>query len=262
MTPASTSVAPPLPRPADGRSRRRHDRERGAEERAGGRHSGSRSRREVDDRDRRAEAGAGGDAEQVRVGERVPEDALVRGAGDRQHRADQRAEHDPRQPDVPEDRLLGRRERRVHVQERKPRDRPTPARAQPDVHRTDECADEEGGDEEPPPPRGTRAWSFTSPEVRERRRNGADEVDDPRPPARGDRVVDPEDRPGADGRHGRPARPGCTVLGPARSSGCRPGRSMSGLWATTYSARAWGSRRPRPRRRRCSSARTANRPAR
>ena len=45
----------------------------------------------VGDRERRAEPGAGGDAEQVRVGERVAEDALVRRAGDREHPADERA---------------------------------------------------------------------------------------------------------------------------------------------------------------------------
>jgi len=50
----------------------------------------------VDDRQRRAEARAAGDAEQVGVGERIPEDALIRRARDREHAADERGERDPR----------------------------------------------------------------------------------------------------------------------------------------------------------------------
>ena len=63
------------------------------------------------DRERRAETGAGCDAEQVRVGERVPKDALVRRAGDGEHPADERSEHDTRRPQLPEDRFLRSAER-------------------------------------------------------------------------------------------------------------------------------------------------------
>ena len=63
---------------------------------------------EVRDRDGRAEARPGRDAEQVRIGERVPEDALVRGPCDREHRADERGEDDPRHADLPQDGLLRR----------------------------------------------------------------------------------------------------------------------------------------------------------
>src|SRR4026209_434026 len=62
-------------------------------------------------RERRPEAGPRRDAEQIRVGEWVAEDALVRGAGEREHRADERREHHARHADLPDDRLLGRRER-------------------------------------------------------------------------------------------------------------------------------------------------------
>ena len=60
----------------------------------------------VDDRERRAEAGAGRDAEQVRVGERVAEDALVGRAGEREHAADEQPEHDARRAKLPEDRAV------------------------------------------------------------------------------------------------------------------------------------------------------------
>ena len=62
-----------------------------------------------DDRERRAEAGAGGDAQQVRVGQRVAEHALVAGARTGEEAADQEPEHDARRPDVPQDRPLRRR---------------------------------------------------------------------------------------------------------------------------------------------------------
>ena len=67
---------------------------------------------QVGDRERRAEPGAGRDAEQVRVGERVVEDALVRRPGDGEHPADERREQDARDTDIPQDRLLRRVERR------------------------------------------------------------------------------------------------------------------------------------------------------
>ncbi len=138
VTPASTSVAPR----AAARAGRPPDRVRG---RDGDGPAGERGRRQdgliveaarqVDDRDRRPEPGPGGDAEQVRVGERIAEDALVRGAGHRQHRADERAEHDARQPDVPEDRLLGQARaangRAGTGAARRPTPAPPPARCAP-----------------------------------------------------------------------------------------------------------------------------------
>ena len=71
----------------------------------------------VGDHDRRAEPGAGRRPEQVRVGERVPEDALVGGAGRGEHGADEEPERDPRRAQLPEDRVLGRRERRLDAEE-------------------------------------------------------------------------------------------------------------------------------------------------
>ena len=68
---------------------------------------------DVDDREGGAEAGAGGDAEQVGIGQGIAKDALVGPAGDRQHRAGQQSEHHPRRPQRPDDRRLQRRQRAV-----------------------------------------------------------------------------------------------------------------------------------------------------
>ena len=150
----------------------------------------------VGDRDRRAEPGAGRDAEQVRIGERVAEDALVRRAGEREHAADERAEHDPGRAELPEDRLLHRAERRVHVQERHVRQRrigDRRRRAAPARRRARRRASRRGT----PPrraPRNARCPRAGSPAARRIEstairydpaggsRDGAREVDDPRPP--------------------------------------------------------------------------------
>jgi hypothetical protein len=60
---------------------------------------------------------AGRRPEQVRVGERVPEDALVGRAGRGEHGADEEPERDSGGPQLPENRVLGRRERRLHAEE-------------------------------------------------------------------------------------------------------------------------------------------------
>ena len=54
----------------------------------------------VGDDQGRAQPGAGGRAEQVRIGQRIAEDALVGRPGDRQPGADQRGEDHPRQPEL------------------------------------------------------------------------------------------------------------------------------------------------------------------
>ena len=66
-----------------------------------------------DDHDRHRQPGAGRGAEQVRVGERVAEHALVGGAGHREHRPDEEPHDDAREPQLGDDRLLGCREARV-----------------------------------------------------------------------------------------------------------------------------------------------------
>ena len=70
------------------------------------------------ERQRRPEPGAGRRAEQVRVDERVAEHALVAGAGERQHRSDDAAEHDPRHADLPHDVPLGVADAAVDVDQR------------------------------------------------------------------------------------------------------------------------------------------------
>ena len=62
------------------------------------------------DRARGAEARAGGGAEQVRIGERVAEHALVGAAGHPEHPADHQPEHDARQPQLVEDERVRRRQ--------------------------------------------------------------------------------------------------------------------------------------------------------
>ena len=58
--------------------------------------------------------------EQVRIDERVAEHALVARPGERQHRADEPAEHDPRHAHVPDDVPLGLRHAAVDADERQP----------------------------------------------------------------------------------------------------------------------------------------------
>ena len=107
---------------------REHDRDGAADERGDGQHPlPAQPVREVRDRDRRAEPGAGGDAEEVRIRERIAEDALVGRAREREHRADERGEDDARHADLPEDRLLGRGERRRDAGNAEPRRRSTRA---------------------------------------------------------------------------------------------------------------------------------------
>src|SRR5581483_177295 len=89
-----------------------------------------------------------GDAEQVGVGERVPEDALVRRAGDREHAADERGDDDARRAQLPEDRVLHAAERRVHVQQRHVRERRDDDGAGRDADGADAEPDEQRGAEE------------------------------------------------------------------------------------------------------------------
>ena len=108
-TPASSRVGLCEPPAAVPRAQRAADADQRADE-GGQRHDAERPeglRRGVGDDQRRAEPGAGGRAEQVRVGQRVAEDALVGGAGDRQPGADQGGEHHPRQPQLQQHGLLG-----------------------------------------------------------------------------------------------------------------------------------------------------------
>ena len=78
-------------------------------DRDGERRAGERSGRQQlraaarDDHDGGPETAARGHPEQVRIGQRVAEHALVSGAATGQHGADQGAEHDPGQPELPDD---------------------------------------------------------------------------------------------------------------------------------------------------------------
>ena len=103
---------------------------------------------EIRDRDRRPEACAGGDAEEVRIGERVAEDALVRRAGEREHRADERGEDHARHADLPQDRLLGRRERRRDAGDVQARCGRLEHGSDPEVDRPGEHADRERHEQE------------------------------------------------------------------------------------------------------------------
>ena len=107
-----------------------------------------RGRGGVDDRERRAEPGAAGHAEQIRVAERVPEHALIRGAGDGEHPADERGEHHPRRPDCQSTARSTAPSgwwtwRNGTYAERRAEDR-----ADPDVDRPDREPDRERGDQE------------------------------------------------------------------------------------------------------------------
>ncbi len=69
-----------------------------------------------EDADRRAERRAGRRAEHVRVGQRVAQDPLERGAGDGQPEPDDHRRQDPRQAQVDHDRLGRRRPGRTEVE--------------------------------------------------------------------------------------------------------------------------------------------------
>ena len=69
------------------------------------------------DRHRGTETGACGDAEQVRIGERIAERSLIRGAAHGQRRTDEKAEHHAGQPDLFDDGDPLRRQARVEVDE-------------------------------------------------------------------------------------------------------------------------------------------------
>ena len=122
-----------------------------------------RRRRRVDDRKRRTEPRSAGDAEQVRVAERVPEHALIRGARDREHPADERRERDARCAQLPEHGVVDRSERLVDVEERDVRERRAEDRADADVHRPDREADRERNDEERRRRRGRRGGRRPAP---------------------------------------------------------------------------------------------------
>ena len=99
---------------------------------------------------RRPEPGAGRRAEQVRVDEWVAEHALVAGPGERQHRADDAAEHDARHADLPHDVPLGVADPAVDVDQREPVEQlqrdPPPRRP----GRTDHRPEQEGGHDDRP----------------------------------------------------------------------------------------------------------------
>src|SRR5207248_804168 len=70
------------------------------------------------------------------------------GAREREHAAHECPEHDPRRADLPQDRLLDARERRVHVQERNVRERRLDDPLRADAHGPDAEPDEQRADEE------------------------------------------------------------------------------------------------------------------
>ena len=113
----------------------------------------------VRDDERRAEACAGGGTEEVWIGERVPEDALVRRSRGRERPADDRAEDHTRQPQLPQDRVVGARERRMQSEHMREGRSDDVHRSQ--VNRPDEEPDEQrrreehdGGDQREPRARG------------------------------------------------------------------------------------------------------------
>ena len=104
--------------------------------------------RKVGDRDRRAEPRAGGDTEEVGIRERIAEDALVRRSRRRQHRADEPGQDHARHADLPEDGLLGRRERAREAGDVKPRGRRLEHGAETEIDRTDGDSDGERDEQE------------------------------------------------------------------------------------------------------------------
>src|SRR5207248_307238 len=96
----------------------------------------------------RAEPRSRCDAEQVRVGERVAEHALIGGACDREHPADERGEHDARRANLPHDGRFDATQRRVGVDEREMRERGDGDRPESDGHRADAESDDDRSGEE------------------------------------------------------------------------------------------------------------------
>ena len=242
---------------ASGRARRR-SRRRPRRRRRPPPGAGSRRRLpgRVRDHERRAEPGPGRHAEQVRVGERVAEHALVGRARGREHRADEQAEHDPRHPELPEDRRVRRGRAASARQQRQVGggrldDRADPDPAGPTATPTSSAASERDAASihataavgAPPPylrPRGlVRSSACHTGYCRrrlQRARDGVDEVDDPRPPARGDRSSITRDRalPHGGDRRSSPAARRPRRLWPQHRVSARTIRS--GLGATMYSA--------------------------
>ena len=78
------------------------------------------------------------------IRERVAEDALVRRSREREHPADERAEHHTREAQLPDDRLLRGVQGRRDAQEGHAGERGAEDLADADRHRPDEQADEHG----------------------------------------------------------------------------------------------------------------------
>ena len=97
-------AAPEEVRPGDGEQRPREGRQRQRVDRA------ERAVGSERDRTGRAESGTGGRAEQVRIGERIAEDALVGAAREPEHAAHHQPEDDAGQPQLVEDQGVRRTE--------------------------------------------------------------------------------------------------------------------------------------------------------
>ena len=137
--------------------------------------------RAVDEGERRAEAGAGRHAEQVRVGERVAERPLVGRAGDREQPADEQPMTTRGGADLPEDRRVGLGEPRVHAEERHVRGELARHRRVAEVGRADEEAARQPRRRRRERRPGTRARSGGAPAAAPRVRAGPRPTA-PRPP--------------------------------------------------------------------------------
>ena len=194
---------------------------------------------------RRAEPGSRRRAQEVRVDERVPEDALVGSSGRGEHGADEEAERDPRRPELPEDGVVGVRERRLDAEERDVAQHLRATGTTPEVDRPerepeqrrqdDEDAGGEGPAEGDPPKRPLGPGREACPEAADARHSGLpsferggnrrDEVDRPRAPAGRDVVIGLDDA-----RRSRPRRSDSNRASSprsqpsARSTSCRRGR--------------------------------------
>ena len=104
--------------------------------------------RHVGDRERRSETGTGGDAEQIRIGERVPEDALVGGAREGEHHPDERGEADAGDSQLPQNRVVGRAEWRGRPGEMQVRRDRAQDRSDADVDRARDDAEDERDEKE------------------------------------------------------------------------------------------------------------------
>ena len=253
------------PVPPNGRSRTRaRPRRRAPTNAASGSSCVARQPRGRSTRDRRAEPGARGDAEQVGVGEGVAE---RRPGTSRPRRAsmppDERREDDARDAEMPEDRLLrlgragssrqpearqarpggvagaqcrgGRRRRRRGA---RPTRKATAAIAQPGETPRARTS---------PPTRPAASRSYPSLPSRplaleppQRGADRADEVDQPRAPPRRDRVIDAHHRAGcAPPRSADPAGAGATVCAFWPQQPCRRARRARGS-AEMYSGESCG----------------------